>query len=207
MEDFHLSLLEIEKFRYKFISNTDQSYVLEKMLPFITEKYTHDIRKILETMCGITAGLITYAFCEVNILNINTNGTLEDIKRNKFGLYHVDYISKYDHTFILIVNDNISTIIQSYENEHYIHSNDYDTNELISMLENIPSYYNKLFHVNKPYVSEYKLDITILTPRGNVLSNLLNMPYNEKWISYTNDQLRKYNVQIINDQMYQTYLV
>jgi len=191
MGEFTLS--NIEKYRYKYILNTEQSVVLEMILPkIISETPTAQIPDILETMCGVTSGLFTYAITSMDINDIkNQNVTLNDVTNNKTGIYQVDLFSENDHSFILIINNNISTIIQSYSLVYRIRIDNYPTPELMFMLKHISVYYNRLFFVNRKYVQNYDVMITRLIVKGDPIENFINMPHDDRWSDYTNKILKK----------------
>lgn len=193
----------IESYRVKFIARTDQTIALGIILPNLRKTSNISVSDFIESVCGITASLIEYALTG-DTEGEYSNATMEDVEKTVYGFYLIDYNAGdgYDHSFIVFINGDTSSIIQSYAGKNFLRQDVFQTERLIELLQDIPVNYNTLFFVDKPYHAENDgVVVTYLHLNGDIRGNLENLPFSEQSLQFNNRELQPYEYAIVDDTL------
>jgi len=106
----------INKNRYRLLMASDQSVLLEIVLPKSLKAYpSQNIISLLDTNCGLTQELLQYALTGKDSQQDNSYINQQDIINGIYGIDTERYNKNifYGHSFVLVVDDDYCSIIHS----------------------------------------------------------------------------------------------
>lgn len=186
----------------KLVSRTDQTLVIGAKLHKLMKDTNITVPDFINTAASITTSLILHAL--IGERGGYSSKTMEDVKASVYGFYLIDYKADegYDHSFVIFINGETSSIIQSYTGKYFLRQDNFQTEKLIELLQDIPTNYNTLFFVDKPYHAEVKgIDIIQLHLNGVIRENLEEIPSSKLYLRFINEALQPYGYAIVSDSL------